>query len=118
MGSQRWLTIGFVSIGALVAVAAYTLGLSQGAAQAAAAAGSTYVDGWGWHRHYWGFGFPFGFFFLFWFVLIMLRGAFWGGPWHYRRRRWHDDWYDDGRAFDEWHRRSHERMQSDQTPRA
>lgn len=110
MGSQRWLAIGFVACSVLVGIAAYSIGLSQGAAHAAVAAGASSAE-WEWHRH-WGVGFPFGFFILFWFVLMMVRGVFWGGPWY--RRRWHYDWDDDPRRFDEWHRRAHEQMQGQQ----
>jgi hypothetical protein len=114
MDSNRWWqVVGVAVIGLVLAVAAYNVGLSDGAARAAASAGGAPVFdyGWGWHRH-WGFGFPL-FFIFFW--LLIVRGLFWGGPW---RRRWHyyyDDpprRYDDGlpRGFEEMHRRAHERM--------
>jgi len=37
-----------------------------------------------------------------------VRGLFWGG--HWRRRRYYGGPYDLPPAFDEWHRRAHERM--------
>lgn len=99
---------------AIVGAIAYNMGLSQGAAQAAAAAGTTlppYAYGWGWHRP-WGFGFGFPIFLLFlWFVLA--RGFFWGGPW--RRHHWHP-YRDVPPSFDDWHRRAHERMGQDAPP--
>lgn len=64
------------------------------------------------HGH---FGFM-GFFFvmfLWFFVFGGLRRMWWWGgypyhrPWRYRRYR---DQYDDERAFEDWHRRAHERM--------
>jgi hypothetical protein len=110
MGSYRWLALaaalGCVAIG----VVAYDAGLTRGAAEAAAASGTLppYAFGWGWYRP-WGFGFGFPlFFFLFW--LVLARAAFWGGPW---RRRWYYHGGDVPPAFDDWHRRAHERMQPD-----
>jgi hypothetical protein len=102
------MAIGAVAVAAVVAIAAYSIGLEQGAAQAAISSGSAAADAyqWGWHRH-WGFGFPFGLFFLMWFFLALVRTAFWG-PWY--RRRWHYYWDDDPRSFDERHRRAHDRM--------
>lgn len=113
MGSQRWFAMGVVAVSAVVGIAAYSIGLSQGAAHAAAAAGA-YGD-WGWHRHWVG-GFPFGTLILFWFVLALVRGAFWGRPWY--RRRWHYYWdEDDPQTFEARHRRAHERMSDSQPPR-
>jgi hypothetical protein len=70
-----------------------------------------------WHFH------PFGFlwlFLLFWFIgglRWMLFGAWWGGPWRYRRRYWHPGWRDvDREDFEEWHRREHERMNTPRPP--
>ena len=114
MGSQRWMAIGAVAIAAVVAVAAYNLGLEQGAAHAAVASGAASdAYEWGWHRH-WGGGFPFGIFILMWFSLALVRGVFWGGPWY--RRRWHYYGDDDSRRFDERHRRAHDRMAEETRP--
>jgi hypothetical protein len=108
MGSSRWLALAAALGCVAVGVVAYDAGLTRGAAEAAAAAGTLppYAFGWGWYRP-WGFGFPL-FFFLFW--LVLARAAFWGGPW---RRRWYYHGGDVPPAFDDWHRRAHERMQPD-----
>jgi hypothetical protein len=109
MGSNRWLAIGGVVGGALIAVAAYSMGLAQGAAQAAAGSIPPEAYGYGWYRP-WHFGFGFfpGFLFLVFFWIVFSRLLFWGGPW---RRRWHYYPYDDSQSFDDRHRRAHERMQ-------
>lgn len=105
-----WAVALFVALVAIVVGSvAYQFGMSQGLAQSGQAVGAAAPAyppyPYGWHRP-WGFGFfPF-LFLLFWFVI--LRGAFWGGPWRHR-------WYYAGPhdlppAFDEWHRRAHEKM--------
>jgi hypothetical protein len=110
MRSTAWLAAAIGSL--IVGVVAYNAGLSQGAAQAAAAAGNLPPYAYGWHRP-WGFGFGFPIFLLFfWFVLA--RGLFWGGPW--RRHAWHRDG-DVPRSFDDWHRRAHEQMGQDGAPK-
>jgi hypothetical protein len=97
--------LGCVAVG----IVAYDAGLTRGAAEAAAAAGTLPAYAYGWHRPWgFGFGFPLLFFFLFW--LVLARAAFWGGPW---RRRCYYRGGDVPPAFDDWHRRAHERMQSD-----
>jgi hypothetical protein len=105
MGSRAWQVVGGTALGLLIGWAAYNAGLSQGAAEAAAATGAAPADlfRWGVHRH-WGFGFPFGFLLLW---VIIARGLFWGGPW---RRRWHYYRDDVPPSFDELHRRAHEQM--------
>lgn len=116
MESNRWLVVAFLAGGLLIGVAAYSVGLSQGAAHAAVAAGNPdAVDaymGWGWGRHmYWGWGFPFGGILMLFFWFWLIRALFWGfrGPWGWHRRWRYYDYYDDPRVFDEWHRRAHER---------
>jgi hypothetical protein len=114
MHSRGWFAAALVAGGALVAWAAYMAGVSQGAHQAALAAGDagSYYYGWGWHRP-WGFGFGFPFFFLFvW--LVIARGIFWGGPW---RRRWHYYHDDVPPSWEDWHRRAHDRMRDGAAPR-
>lgn len=123
MRSTRWPAVLTIVGIALAAFIAYNVGVSHGLAQAAMAAAAQgtaapgpaspvppYAYGWyGWYRP-WGFGFFPIFFFLFiW--LFLLRGLFWGGPW----RRWHHYRGDVPPSFEEWHRRSHERMREGQT---
>lgn len=98
------LALAAVLLTAAAAAIAYNIGWSHGLAENAAAAGA--APPYGWHRH-WGFGFGFPFLIiLFW--LVVLRGLFWGGPW-WRARHFGDPSYLPW-AFDEWHRRAHERM--------
>ena len=81
MGPTRWFAPLAVLGSIVIGIVAYNAGVSQGAAEAAAASGTVppYVY-WGWHRPWgFGFGFPIFFFLLFWFVFA--RGFFWGGPW-------------------------------------
>ncbi len=106
MGSSRWLAVAAVIGSLIIGVVAYNMGLSEGAARAAVASGNIppYVYAWGWHRP-WGFGFGFPLLFLF-FWFFIFRGLFWGGPW---RRRWYYYGHDLPPAFEEWHRRAHER---------
>jgi len=117
MESNRWLVVAFLAGGLLIGVAAYTVGVSQGAARVAIAAGAN-VDtdtlfayrGWGYGHGWWGF--PFGPIIAIFFWLWIIRGLFWGfrGPWGWRRRWRYYHYDDDPRWFDEWHRRSHDRM--------
>jgi hypothetical protein len=95
---RRRSTWAFVLAASLLAIAAgmvaYNMGLSHGAATAAAlqAAPGPYAYpspyAWGWHRP-WGFGF-FPIFPIFFFLALffLFRGACWGGPW---RHRWYYD---------------------------
>jgi len=53
----------------------------------------------GWHP--WGFGFFLAPFFVFVIFVTLIRAAFWRSRWSYYGRC--------GHAFDEWHRRAHER---------
>jgi hypothetical protein len=105
---SRW---GVVVLAVLVALGlgvAYQAGVSHGLAlqiPAGTAFPSAYY--YGWYRP-WGFGWFGPLFFLFiWFAV--LRGIFWGG----RRRWYYSRWHDVPPAFDDWHRRAHERMTSD-----
>jgi hypothetical protein len=89
-----------------VGVVAYNAGFSEGiAAQAPAAGAAVAPYGYRWHGGGWWFG-PL-FFVFFW--LVVARAFFWGRPWwHYR---YMGSPYDGpAGAFDEWHRRAHERM--------
>jgi hypothetical protein len=123
----RWAIVLAALVGAVaIGVVSYNAGMSHGLAMSAVTAGGTAAAGtaagapfyppygpYGWYRP-WGFGFgifgPF-LFILFWFFVIRL--LFWGG---FHRRRWYYSGpYDGPRAFDEWHRRAHERMNSQTT---
>jgi len=110
---SRWLVITLtIASVAIAAAMAYNIGVSQGMAQAGAAAGALPPYAFGWHRP-WGFGlFPLLFLF-FWLVLI--KNLLWR-PWG----RWPYYWPHYGPPFgppqhfrdrfDEWHRQAHERM--------
>jgi hypothetical protein len=113
---NRWLviTLGVVTA-AIIGAIAYSLGVSQGLAQAGTAAGNVPPYAYGWHRP-WGFGFFPVLMLFFWFVvlkhLLWRRwGGPWGGPWgpwsHYGPPPPFRD------RFDEWHRQAHERMGKD-----
>ena len=110
----RWAAIlAAVLLAVMVGVVAYNVGVSHGLAIAPSAAGATPspIPPYYWYRP-WGFGFAPLLFLLFGFFLF--RILFWGG---YHRRRWSSraPW-DFSPSFDEWHRRAHERMNSQ--PRA
>jgi len=113
MRSTPWLA--FVALAAAVGIGivSYDLGVSHGAAQAAAAAGNLppYAYGLGWYRP-WGFGFGFPILFFLFFWLFIGRVFFWGGPW---RRGWRGS-RDVPPSFDAWHRRAHERMTENPAP--
>ena len=99
-----------VLVAVVVGVVAYNAGVSHGLAQQMVAAGpGPYPYGYP-GPHPWGFGF--GFFFPLLFGFLLLRLIFWGGHGH----RWHRGPgycgagpYDVPPAFEEWHRRAHER---------
>ena len=91
MESNRWLVVAFLAGGLLFGVAAYSAGLSHGAAHAAVTASADLDSAdvyWGWnHGHgYWGF--PFGGIIVIFFWVWIVRALFWGfrGPWGWRRR--------------------------------
>jgi hypothetical protein len=95
-----------------VAVIAFAAGAHTNAGVAAVGPGER-----PWHFH------PFGFLWLivlFWFIggmRWMLWGAWWGGPWRYRRRYGHPGWREfDREDFEDWHRREHERMNTPRPP--
>ncbi len=104
---RRWaVVLMVVLVSVVVGLVGYNVGPSQGLAQTGVA-----TDGhfYGWHRP-WAFGFVFPFLFLaLWFGLF--RGLWWrwGGPGP-RRHRYYAGWDAPHPAFDEWHRRAHERM--------
>jgi hypothetical protein len=103
----RWAAASAVLVAALVGVVSYNLGLSHGLAIGPAAGGQAgVIVPYGWYRP-WGFGL-FGPFMLVVFWFLLFRIFFWGG---FRRHRWHyPGGYDTPHAFEEWHRRAHERM--------
>jgi hypothetical protein len=99
----RWMAgLAVVLASIAVGAVAYNMGLSHGLAVSSGAA-----QGAGAYYRFrpWGFGFfPFGML-LFWFLIARL---FLGGC---GRRRWQRFGpYDGPSAFDDWHRRAHERM--------
>lgn len=119
MDRRVWLSwmVGLPAIAllALLGVYIYDLGVAHGLAQGTGA-GFRDAPVVGWWRP-WGFGFGFFPFFPFVFILLwfaVLRGFFWRGPWY--GRRWGRGWGDerDGvpPAFEEWHRRMHDRQKA------
>ena len=108
-----WVAVVMVAVVALaVGAVGYNLGVSHGLALAAPAAGAAgaavpYM----WYRP-WGFGFGPLFFVLLFFLVF--RPLLWGG---FYRRRWHyAQPYDVPPRFEEWHRRMHEQMNSQNPP--
>jgi hypothetical protein len=99
------LAFGVVLLSAVAAFIAYNAGFSHGIAQNISAQGTPVPFVYGWYRP-WGFGFGPIFFIVFlWFLVF--RGLWWRGP------RWRHAYYQGASlppAFDEWHRRAHERM--------
>jgi hypothetical protein len=114
----RWLFgLSAIAVLAMAGVYVYDMGVAHGLAQATRAAGGggaspPFI---GWWRP-WGFGFGFFPFFPFLLVLlwfVALRGLFWRRSWY--ARRWGGPGWSDGcggapRAFEEWHRRAHDRQ--------
>lgn len=111
-----------VLLAAFVGYFAYSAGVAHGvvtgqqiAAGGAGAAAQAPVPPppYYWYGYYgyrpWGFGF-FPFVFLLFFFLFAVRALAWGGGW--RRHRYYGCGYysDLPPAFDDWHRRAHERM--------
>ena len=105
--SSRWVVVLTVAlVAAVVGFTAFNAGVSHGLAISGriAAPGPYAPYVYGWYRP-WGFGFgPLLFLVLF---FVIARGFWWGGPW---RRRFYGSRYDFPLAFEEWHRRAHERM--------
>ena len=104
----RWAAaFAAVLVAALVGVVSYNVGLSHGLAIGpAAGAPAGMIVPYGWYRP-WGFGL-FGPFMLVVFWFLLFRIFFWGG---FHRRRWHyPGVYEAPQAFEEWHRRAHDRM--------
>jgi hypothetical protein len=89
----------------IVGFAAFNAGVSHGLALSGRITPGPYGPyPYGWYRP-WGFGFgPLLFLVLFFFIA---RGFLWGGPW---RRRLYTGSYGFPPAFEEWHRRAHEKM--------
>jgi hypothetical protein len=131
----RWAVFAaFVLVAVAVGFTSYNAGVSHGLAVSAAATAvqqqpgsaaappppalyAPYGPYYGWYGpgyRPWGFGF-FGpvLFLLFWFFIFRL--IFWGG---FHRRRWYygGGRYDAPPAFEEWHRRAHDRMSGQPTP--
>jgi hypothetical protein len=117
----KWAAVLTLLLVALaVGVVSYNAGVSHGLAVSAVASSGSGGQAppvpfgaygpygpYGWYRP-WGFGFGFGplLFVLFWFLIF--RFIFWGG--HHRRRWYYRGPSDTPPAFEEWHRRAHERM--------
>jgi hypothetical protein len=103
-----WAAVAFAVLGALaVGAVAYNAGVAHGLAMSpelAPARGGVVVP-YGWYRP-WGFGFGPFLLVLFWF--LALRALFGRG---FHRRRWYGtDERSAPPAFEDWHRRAHERM--------
>ena len=112
----RWaVLVAAVLGGVAIGVVSYNAGVSHGLAMGATAGAASVspVPGapfgpYGWYRP-WGFGFGPFVFLLFWFLVFRL--FFWGG---FHRRRWYYRGpYNTPPSFEEWHRRAHERMNSE-----
>lgn len=113
--SYRWATVLLgVAVAAIAGFFAYNAGVSHGIAVASQpiAGGGAVVPPYpyGWYRP-WGFGL-FGPFLFIFFWIFLLRGLFWAGRWRRYGGCYGGGYYDGPRAFDEWHRRAHERMTS------
>lgn len=104
---------GVVLLSAIAAIVAYNIGFSHGLAQQLVAQGGqvpAVLYPYGWYRPWgFGFGFPILLFILLWFVLA--RALFWRRRWHYGYG--HPAWRGVPPAFDEWHRRAHERLKEE-----
>jgi len=122
--SFRWARLfAALVLAALVGFLAYDAGVAHGVATAASQQIAAAPQGtpppavfapygpygpYGYYRP-WGFGFFFGPLFFFLLFVFVLRGLVWGGRW--RRYGYYPRGpYGDPAAFDEWHRRAHERM--------
>lgn len=111
--TNRWAVFfGAALLATLVGIVAYNAGVSHGLVQSGQWTGDPGAFRlYGWYRP-WGVGFFFPFlFFGLWF--FALRGLFWGGPW--RRYRYYGDRYEMPPAFEDWHKRAHERMKTTAT---
>src|SRR5262245_611335 len=101
-------------IAVAIGVVAYNAGFSHGLAIAATAGGAPAgpLPPYGFYRP-WRFGFLGPFLFVL-FAFFLLRVLFWGG---FHSRGWmYPGFYDAPPPFDEWHRRAHERMNSQPPP--
>ncbi len=119
--SRLAIVLAGLVLAGLVGAAAYNFGFSQGIAQQLPA--GTPVVAYPWPYRPWGFGF--GFLIPLLFGFLILRALFWGFGW---RRHWHGAGAYYGRgchpgagggvppAFDEWHRRAHERERQPSPP--
>jgi hypothetical protein len=106
----RWMAgLAVLVVSAAVGAIAYNAGVAHGLALSTGAAGDAARNAVAYYPYRpWGFGFfPFGVL-VFWFLAARLffRGGGWRGGWQYPGPG--------GRAatFDDWHRRAHERMNS------
>jgi hypothetical protein len=108
----RWFAFGaMVLIAVAVGMVSYNAGVSHGLAVAPAVVNAapgvvTAYPPYLWYRP-WGFGF--GPIFLLFLLFFVIRPLLWGG---FHRRRYSWDAYDVPTRFEEWHRRSHEKMAS------
>jgi hypothetical protein len=117
MGSGRSWLIGLVIVAlvAVIGVYTYNLGVAQGIAESSrvgTATGTVPVVVW---PRPWGFGFGFFPFFPLLFILFALfafRGLCWRGAWRGR------GYGGVPPAFEEWHRRAHERQEQPPAPAA
>jgi len=104
-----------VLLASVIGVAAYNAGVSHGlAVQVPAAAPGVYPYPHYWHP--WGFGFFFPLLFAFLALRLVFGGAFGHRRWHGGRGYYGARPYDVPPAFDEWHRRAHQRGSEDHPP--
>lgn len=98
-----------VLVAALVGVVAYNIGFSHGVVQQLPAGAAGFYP---WPYRPWGFGFLFPLLVVFFLVRVLFGGGSWRRGWYGH----HGGCYPAGSpgvppAFDEWHRRAHERDQ-------
>jgi hypothetical protein len=101
-----------------VGIGAYQAGLAAGVAQGGGTIVAPYPGGYGWQPFGFGFGF-FGFLGTLVFLILVFgliraivfggRGRGWGGPGRWDREHDQGRWSSREQAFDDWHRRQHDR---------
>jgi len=109
---------------AAVGIGAYQAGLAAGVAQGGGTVVAPYPAGYGWQPVGFGFGL-FGFLGMLLFFILLFgivraivfggRGRGWGGPGHWDREPGHGRWSSREQAFDDWHRRQHDRPADERT---